>query len=497
MPSTYTTNLGIELPADGELDGVWGDAVNDNMDILDRAINGVLSLSLSGTASDLITSDGALSDGQYKLLLLTGSLSATHTITIEPPDAQKIYFVRNTTAQSVVFTQGSGGDVTIATGDSGIIYANGAGAGAAIANLTDHFAMSSVNITGGSITATGDLTIADKIVHDGDTNTSIRFPAADTVTVETDGTERMRINSAGNVGIGTSSPAAQLHVSGTTSNTATFTASISGTTMTVTAVTSGTIAVGDIVYGTGVSPVTKITALGTGTGGTGTYTVSVSQTAASATMYTGSGTASTIRISDTDTTVQVGQPSGTIEFFGTDVNTPGAGVGAYVSAVAVDASPDTALTFGTRDATGGGVDANERMRIDNTGAVTILNLAGVGSRAVNASATGVLSAASDSRLKQEVPEASIPGLAEVMLLEPRAYKWLDDIENRGENAAVEIGFFADEVKDIIPSAAPMGNDGYYGFYDRSVIAALTKAVQEQQAIITALETRLAALETSP
>jgi len=101
MPSTYTSNLGIELPADGELDGVWGDVTNDNMNILDRGINGVLSLSLSGTTSTLTTSDGALSDGQYKLLLLTGSPSGTHTITLSPTDAQKIYFVRNTTAQSV------------------------------------------------------------------------------------------------------------------------------------------------------------------------------------------------------------------------------------------------------------------------------------------------------------------------------------------------------------------------------------------------------------
>jgi hypothetical protein len=137
------------------------------------------------------------------------------------------------------------------------------------------------------------------------------------------------------------------------------------------------------------------------------------------------------------------------------------------------------------------------MSIGSAGGVTINSLAGAGSRAVNASAAGLLSAASDSRLKHEVTTAPIPGLAEVMRLEPRAYQWLDDIEKRGENAAIEIGFFADQVKDIIPSAAPMGNDGYYGFYDRSVVAALTKAVQEQQAIITALETRLAALETSP
>ena len=66
-----------------------------------------------------------------------------------------------------------------------------------------------------------------------------------------------------------------------------FTGSISGTTLTVTAVTSGTIAVGMTLYTTtsGFTTATTITALGTGTGGTGTYTVSVSQTVASGTFY--------------------------------------------------------------------------------------------------------------------------------------------------------------------------------------------------------------------
>jgi len=49
---------------------------------------------------------------------------------------------------------------------------------------------------------TGDLSIADKIVHSGDTNTAIRFPAADTVTAETGGVERLRVTSAGKVNIG-------------------------------------------------------------------------------------------------------------------------------------------------------------------------------------------------------------------------------------------------------------------------------------------------------
>ena len=65
---------------------------------------------------------------------------------------------------------------------------------------------------------------------------------------------------------------------------ATFTGSISGTTLTVTAVTGGTISVGQEISGTGITAGTTITALGTGAGATGTYTVSVSQTVASTTI---------------------------------------------------------------------------------------------------------------------------------------------------------------------------------------------------------------------
>ena len=50
--------------------------------------------------------------------------------------------------------------------------------------------------TGLSVTA-GDVVIPDTIVHAGDTNTKIRFPAADTFSVETAGSERLRIQSDG------------------------------------------------------------------------------------------------------------------------------------------------------------------------------------------------------------------------------------------------------------------------------------------------------------
>jgi hypothetical protein len=161
MPSTYTMNLGIQKPANGEQAGAWGQTVNTNSDILDRAVNGSLSLSLSGTSSTLTTSQGVASNGQYKVLALTGSPSGTHTITIDPATAQTLYLVNNTTAQSVVFTQGSGGNVTIVAGASAIIYSDGAGAGAKVTNLTNALAMGAVKITGGTITGITDLAVAD------------------------------------------------------------------------------------------------------------------------------------------------------------------------------------------------------------------------------------------------------------------------------------------------------------------------------------------------
>ena len=61
----------------------------------------------------------------------------------------------------------------------------------------------------------GNVDIADKIIHTGDTDTAMRFPADNTFAVDTAGSERLRITSAGLVGIGTDSPANILHLSST------------------------------------------------------------------------------------------------------------------------------------------------------------------------------------------------------------------------------------------------------------------------------------------
>ena len=161
MTSTFTPNLGIQKPGTGEQAGDWGNTVNKNSDILDAAINGIKILTLSGTSSTLTTTQGTLSDGQYNSLYLAGSPSGTHTLTIDPPTAQKSYFVANTTAQSVIFTQGSGGNVTIPSGCTAILQSNGAGATAAVRNIANELAMSAVKITGGTITGITELAVAD------------------------------------------------------------------------------------------------------------------------------------------------------------------------------------------------------------------------------------------------------------------------------------------------------------------------------------------------
>ena len=66
----------------------------------------------------------------------------------------------------------------------------------------------------GLTTLTGGIILDDSISHIGDTDTKIRFPAADTFTVETAGSERLRIKSDGNVGIGTENPDTQLQLFG-------------------------------------------------------------------------------------------------------------------------------------------------------------------------------------------------------------------------------------------------------------------------------------------
>jgi len=192
MASSYTANNGIEKIGTGEQAGTWGATTNTNFDILDRAINGVGAITLSGTTHTLTTTDGALSDGHFKVLVFGGTLSSTNTVTISPNDQDKLYFVFNNTSgsQSIIIKQGSGDTVTVGNGKTAIVYADGAGSGAAVAQIetgSDAFTEDVTMKTGDGALLT--LQTSDTTVGDGDVLGALQFQAPN----ESSGTDAITV----------------------------------------------------------------------------------------------------------------------------------------------------------------------------------------------------------------------------------------------------------------------------------------------------------------
>jgi hypothetical protein len=164
---------------------------------------------VSGTA---ITSGNIATSGNLAIA------SNAPSVTLEESDGTATHsqaaLVKNDDSFQIQTRSGAGvfvsQDYAIATNASG---------------ATDHLwriaGTEKARLNSAGLTVVNDLTISDKIIHAGDTNTAIRFPAVDTVTVETNGAERLRIDSSGRVGIGTPSDGPKLLVygNGTTANT--------------------------------------------------------------------------------------------------------------------------------------------------------------------------------------------------------------------------------------------------------------------------------------
>ena len=100
----------------------------------------------------------------------------------------------------------SGGIITATTGafSGDVSVRNLTGVAATFTGVLTYDDVTNVDSVG-IITARSDVSIADKIIHTGDTNTAIRFPAADTFTVETSGSEALRVNSDQKLLVGSTS----------------------------------------------------------------------------------------------------------------------------------------------------------------------------------------------------------------------------------------------------------------------------------------------------
>ena len=365
-------NLGINTTAPSAKLDVAGNTIISTTD----NTNAALRITQTGAGNALLVEDAANPDSTPFVIDATGRVVVGNTTSVNSPNYAGTQIPTLIQVQSALAYDGASLQNYVAgSGSAGLTFAHSrSGVLGTQTILNNNDRMGAVIFSGSDGTAFIQGAQIDAFV-DGTPGTN-DMPGRLVFNTTADGsdtpTERVRITSTGNIGIGTTSPVAKLEVAGTNNSTWSVTASITGTTMTVTAVASGTIAVGDLVFGSGLQAYTRVTAFGTGTGLTGTYTVSVYQTVPSGTVLGSSTYANTlIRITDTDTSQAINQPAGGLQFFTSDSSSPTAGVGAYVVALAEDSTPDTALVFGTRAETGGGVDANERMRIDPAGNVGI------------------------------------------------------------------------------------------------------------------------------
>jgi hypothetical protein len=126
MATSYTTLLGLALPATGELSGTWGDTVNNYISTyVDSAVAGALAISLTGDVTLTKTTGSSLgsTSSQYAVLNVTPSAS-TWTITV--PAASKVYVINNLSG-SFTFTFKASGQtgITIATSEKCIVAFNG------------------------------------------------------------------------------------------------------------------------------------------------------------------------------------------------------------------------------------------------------------------------------------------------------------------------------------------------------------------------------------
>jgi hypothetical protein len=136
MATSYTSLLGLALPATGELSGTWGDTVNNYISAyLDSAVAGTQTISGTQTAVTLSVTNGssltqagsgATGSSQYTVINCTGAPASLLTITA--PAASKSYLIINSTStsQSVkIVGSGPTTGVTLVSSERAIVAWNG------------------------------------------------------------------------------------------------------------------------------------------------------------------------------------------------------------------------------------------------------------------------------------------------------------------------------------------------------------------------------------
>ena len=363
-----------------------------------------------------------------------------------------------------------------------------------------------------------DGSAATPAIRGTDANTGIFFPAADTIAFSEGGVEAMRIDSSGNVGIGTSSQAEKLNVNGNILTSAVYKTNRSN----AGAVTSGSsleLQIDGTTYAAIRQPSAETLAFYRGAGGTtetaridssGNVGIGLTNPGAKLAVFSGS--------SPNIATLQIGY-SGSNNYY--DANLHSFRDGSQTERARIDSS-GRLLVGQTSD------NINAQLSVATSGngfhAVTTAagNVAGSfernnvgilvnfrnngsdisGAQIYNNTTSVSYATGSDYRLKHDI-QPMTGALAKVAQLKPVTYKWnADDSESQG--------FIAHELQEVVPECVTGEKDAvetyldeegveqtrpkYQGIDTSFLVATLTAAIQEQQALIATLTDRITALE---
>jgi microcystin-dependent protein len=163
MVSTYSPSLRITLIGDGEQSGTWGATTNTNLgSLLEQAITGVQTITLSGTSYTLSAFDGSTDESRNQVLIFSGSLAANCTVTA--PSVEKTYVVVNNTTGgfAVNMNTASGTPLAVLSGRSTYMYCDS----------TNFYSVGSANSIDGNLDVTGNASIGGNLNVTGTINAS-------------------------------------------------------------------------------------------------------------------------------------------------------------------------------------------------------------------------------------------------------------------------------------------------------------------------------------
>ena len=207
MASTYSSTLNLELQASGENSGTWGTITNNNLQKIESAVKGYVSVAIASTSDSLTATDGSTTDEQSNAIVkLTGTLTGNTTMQCEA--VENWYIVDNATTMGTYTLNfkpagGTGTTDGLIAGSKHILY-------------TDGSTMFDVLNDAGNITANGTLDVAGDVSFNGGAFVFNDSQADKDFRIEGNGDANLFFTDAGNdrVGIKTASPSTELHVVG-------------------------------------------------------------------------------------------------------------------------------------------------------------------------------------------------------------------------------------------------------------------------------------------